>query len=163
VIDDDWDILFAMQHYGTPTRLLDWTEVFGVALYFAIIGIDETKRTDEKGRKIPPPCVWLLNPYRLNSHSTGIRHPDLWSPTMLGWDLKESTYYTYGELLLESGIDFDYPRAIYPRQQNPRLHAQRAWFDCVPTCKYCFEAGLLERRATAAYGLRSSHYVACRA
>ena len=23
VIEEDWDILFAMQHYGTPTRLLD--------------------------------------------------------------------------------------------------------------------------------------------
>jgi hypothetical protein len=31
----DWDILFAMQHYGVPTRLLDWTEVLGVAVYFS--------------------------------------------------------------------------------------------------------------------------------
>src|SRR5678809_1151344 len=23
---DDWDMLFFMQHYGVPTRLLDWTE-----------------------------------------------------------------------------------------------------------------------------------------
>lgn len=23
---DDWDALFFMQHYGVPTRLLDWTE-----------------------------------------------------------------------------------------------------------------------------------------
>jgi hypothetical protein len=128
VIESDWDILFAMQHYGTPTRLLDWTEVLGVAVYFATVGVDETKGVDKSGKEIPPPCVCILNPYRMNSVSTGIKNSDLWSPEMLGWNQREKTYYTYGELLLESGIDFDWPRAIYPRQRNPRLHAQRAWF-----------------------------------
>jgi len=33
VIEDDWDILFAMQYYGTPTRLLDWIASFAVAVY----------------------------------------------------------------------------------------------------------------------------------
>jgi FRG domain len=41
VIEDDWDVLFAMQHYGTPTGLLEWTEVLGVAVYFATLGVDE--------------------------------------------------------------------------------------------------------------------------
>ena len=30
--DDDWETLFDMQHYGVPTRLLDWTEALGVAM-----------------------------------------------------------------------------------------------------------------------------------
>jgi len=127
-LESDWDILFAMQHYGTPTRLLDWTEVLGVAVYFAIVGVDETKVVDAKGKPIAPPCVWVLNPYRLNARSTGVTPADLWSPEMLGWDTKEKTYYTYGELLLEAGMYFEEPRAIYPRQRNPRIHAQRAWF-----------------------------------
>lgn len=32
----DWEHLFAMQHNGVPTRLLDWSENLMVALYFAL-------------------------------------------------------------------------------------------------------------------------------
>ncbi len=32
----DWDILFHMQHYGCKTRILDWTDNLGTALYFAL-------------------------------------------------------------------------------------------------------------------------------
>lgn len=28
----EWETLFEMQHYGVPTRLLDWTESFGRAV-----------------------------------------------------------------------------------------------------------------------------------
>src|SRR5262245_26762387 len=28
----EWETLFEMQHYGVPTRLLDWSETFGIAL-----------------------------------------------------------------------------------------------------------------------------------
>jgi hypothetical protein len=124
----DWDYLFAMQHYRTPTRLLDWTEVLGVAVYFATLNVDESPGTKSNAAENLMPCVWVLNPYKLNQVSTGRKHADLYSPENLGWDPREKEYYTYGELLLEGGIDFDWPLAIYPRQNNPRIHDQRAWF-----------------------------------
>jgi hypothetical protein len=123
VLEDDWDFLFAMQHYGTPTRLLDWTEVLGVAIYFATLGINEQHDPND----VDPPCVWVMNPYLLNQ-SSSFESGDLIYPKVLGWREKEQTYYTYGELLMESRLQWDWPVAIYPRQRNPRLHAQRAWF-----------------------------------
>jgi hypothetical protein len=33
--NNDWHTLVNMQHYGIPTRLLDWTSVLGVAVFFA--------------------------------------------------------------------------------------------------------------------------------
>ena len=123
VIESDWDILFAMQHHGTPTRLLDWTEVLGVAIYFAILNVDAT---EQAGKQSPQPCVWVLNPYQLNECSDW--DADLISPSILGWDEKSETYYSYSELLLEDGIGWDWPVAIYPRQRTSRIHAQRGKF-----------------------------------
>jgi len=50
-----------MQHHGLPTRLLDWSRTFAVALHFALI-----KPTDEV-------AVWILDPYALNFEVRGSR------------------------------------------------------------------------------------------
>lgn len=59
---DSWDYLSAMQHFGVATRLLDWTTEFEIALYFAIASI----RGLEISKPEAWPCIWVLNPYRLN-------------------------------------------------------------------------------------------------
>ncbi len=55
-----WGWLFLMQHYGLPTRLLDWSTNALVALLFATY-----ERTAEQ-RKFDA-VVWLLNPVKWNS------------------------------------------------------------------------------------------------
>jgi hypothetical protein len=54
--EDDWEWYFLMQHYGAPTRLLDWTEGALLGLYFAV--------KDNPGYY--DAAVWMLDPYELN-------------------------------------------------------------------------------------------------
>lgn len=129
VIDEDWDILFAMQHYGVPTRLLDWTETLAVGVYFALHGFAPSpgvpNAVDPKDRA----CVWLLNPYELNTWTVGNgKRRDLFDPKNLGWSEKHREYWGYSDLLLDGGMDWRYPIALYPRQRTNRMQVQRGWF-----------------------------------
>lgn len=57
---NDWEMYFLMQHYGVPTRLLDWTSNCLIAIYFALLASPETGE----------PCVWMLNPFLFNKHNS---------------------------------------------------------------------------------------------
>lgn len=127
--DSDWDVLFHMQHHGVPTRLLDWTSVFGVALYFAL---------NDRNCMSHTPCVWVLNPYGLNQATWGLAR--LFSPRYLARDEAINRTYDYGELLLGTHpIKWDLPLAIYSQQRSERMFVQSGWFTIHGGDSRCFE------------------------
>lgn len=68
--DDSWSALFAMQHHGLPTRLLDWSRTFSIALHFALI--DPANEA----------AVWILSPYDLNQEAR--KSPEVMTASSLG-------------------------------------------------------------------------------
>lgn len=67
-LSDGLRTLFFMQHYGVPTRLLDWSENPFVGLYFSIINPRYELRS---GRRIyaSPAIVWVLDPTTWNRNA----------------------------------------------------------------------------------------------
>ncbi len=111
--DSDWETLFEMQHYGVPTRLLDWSETFGVALFFATT-YNQSHHPDQDA------AVYLLDPLALNRVS-GIdrvfRVPEdeaEFNYTRIYWDHKPFAATA--------------PVAIEPIFLNERMLAQRGMF-----------------------------------
>jgi hypothetical protein len=107
---DPWDVLFTMQHHGLPTRLLDWTEVFGVALHFAVR--EPFKRA----------AVWMLDPYILN-RATCKQEEIL--------DVEHDFKRNYFDYFIAEGRRASFPAdvvAIYPRRTNVRMAGQRCLF-----------------------------------
>ena len=65
---NDWEVLFFMQHYGIPTRLLDWSENPFIALYFALTSASY-KIVSKKREYEEDACIWVLDPVIWNQES----------------------------------------------------------------------------------------------
>jgi hypothetical protein len=114
----EWDVLFSMRHHGVYTRLLDWTEVLGVALYFTVCKV----KTESNA------ALWLLIAHRLNTRSTQCGCRDLVAPPYV---IVGRNDVKYSEFLVHpagGGMGWDLPIGLYPVQRNSRLFAQRGYF-----------------------------------
>jgi hypothetical protein len=65
---NDWEVLFFMQHYGIPTRLLDWSENPFISLYFALTSAPY-EVIDRKRVYKEDACIWVLDPVLWNQES----------------------------------------------------------------------------------------------
>lgn len=108
---NDWDRYCLMQHYGMPTRLLDWSESALVAFYFAIA----TATADSDA------AVWVLDPYGLNK----VLSPLLSDELVFPFDELAGKYLPK---LYEGKALPRPPVALYPVRASRRLLAQRGTF-----------------------------------
>ncbi len=115
------ELYHIMQHYGLPTRLLDWTEGMRFALYFAI-------REVSTGDKSLTPCLWMLNPWWLNEKSTETRQlfyshfREEENSFLLSYSRKIVPPYFQENKLP------DYPIAVLPPHIDKRIIAQKSVF-----------------------------------
>jgi hypothetical protein len=110
---NSWEIVFAMRHEGVPTRLLDWTENLGTALFFAF-----------DSEIIQSPHIWILEPYNLNKKNPKLGEILVNPEEDLG-DYQSS----YASKCNDNKIEIhDLPILVYPNRTNYRIFAQRGLF-----------------------------------
>lgn len=114
--DSSFDWLFLMQHYGVPTRLLDWTESPLIALYFAI-------ESDTRGSKNQDGALWVLYPGKLNSKTNAERNEYI--PAFEEKEYMESYSTEKYDKGRELGLN---PIAAIATRNNPRIQAQLGVF-----------------------------------
>jgi hypothetical protein len=122
---DHWEWYFLMQHYGVPTRLLDWSDGALVALYFALKPLSPAP----PGRA-PDAAVYMLDPWWLDElvykqlplskamRPVGTALPD--------WD--EAKGYLPANEFENEDVGPKLPLAIDPSHVSSRFASQRSRF-----------------------------------
>ncbi len=129
-----WQKMFFMQHYGIPTRLLDWSESPFVGLYFALANCER----DKNGKPKYDAALWMLDPEAWNqgalrdiSYDGGVLDPTR-------EQLK--SYSPNAELDERKNL----PVMIYGTHNSPRIVAQRGMFALFGKSTYPMEKAFEE-------------------
>ena len=124
VLTDPWEWLFLMQHYGVPTRLLDWSESPLMALFFAVTSARHTLGL--RGRPVfsGDASIWLLDPGRWNKRAVELK--SFPGSVLTTDDANASAYKPVGD----SRTMKQFPIALYGAHNSQRIVAQRGVFVC---------------------------------
>lgn len=112
-----WERLAFFQHYGIPTRLLDWTESLAVALYFAV-----RSRPDS-------PHLWIVNAFLLNKTNKVTKTPRI---LMAGLDAIPDYHDCFIKIDDRTEWPYRFPVFMQIPWTKERLRAQSAFFTFHP-------------------------------
>lgn len=121
-LNDDWEALFFMQHYGVPTRLLDWTENPFVALHFALMSAQSKSASTGNISFESDAALWILDPVAWNRHA--LRHVSYTEGVLAPGDEALKSYRPTPGF---NGMQ-NLPVAIYGAHNSPRIVAQQGVF-----------------------------------
>jgi FRG domain len=108
-----WWRLFTMQHYSTPTRLLDWSENALVALCFAVFSAPSTPTEDA--------VVWVLDPCQWNNLGNANHQRPL--------SVDEHGAGPYAPLPSSNQhVHAAWPLAVFGMHNSPRIITQQGTF-----------------------------------
>ena len=106
-----------MQHFGVPTRLLDWSESPLVALYFAVEAFEQFPDQDA--------ALWLLRPSELNKNARINNREE--SDYIPSFEDEELEGYSVESLYTNRRLEL-LPVATIATRNNSRIQAQLGVF-----------------------------------
>jgi len=121
---DPWECLFLMQHYGIPTRLLDWSESPLMALFFAVTCACHKLGAHGKPVFNGDAAIWVLDPVQWNKQAVDLR--SFTGAVVTTDDPNANAYKPIGDISTMKS----YPIAIYGAHNSQRIVAQRGVFVC---------------------------------
>lgn len=120
---NEFEWLFYMQHYGLPTRLLDFTESSLVALYFAV----QNYKNDKNAK------VWILDPMSLNKVTIEQQYmPYFNNPILKDYFIDEpilkENFTENTDFNVKRQVSAELPIAVRPIRNSVRSIAQKGTF-----------------------------------
>jgi hypothetical protein len=126
--DGDFRTLFMMQHYGIPTRLLDWSTNPFIALYFALTSaaIDP----DDKTKYLEDAAIWVLDPVAWNKTALEQAKREDRGPLLMDQADAYKPKPVINDVVAPGEVErmHDRPAAILGIANNARMFAQRGVF-----------------------------------
>jgi hypothetical protein len=123
--DPDFELLFFMQHYSVPTRLLDWTMNPYIGLYFAVTSAEFDDKMNEFKEDA---AVWVLNPTAWNEQA--LDHVS-WGPRgeLSISDLERDGYAPRKDInTVHLAGMYEFPAAMRGIANSTRMFAQKGVF-----------------------------------